>query len=177
MRIISGKYKGLKINAFNIEGTRPTMDRVKESLFGIIQNDIKNSICLDLFAGSGSLGFEAISNGAEKVILNDNNKIIVKILNDFISKNNIKNVLVTNFDFKQSINTFKEEELDIILLDPPYQNNLINESITLIEKNKILKINGLIVCEYTSEHINCNYELIKNKKYGDKYISIYKRTQ
>ena len=72
---------------------------------------------------------------------------------------------------------FKEEELDIILLDPPYQNNLINESITLIEKNKILKINGLIVCEYTSEHINCNYELIKNKKYGDKYISIYKRTQ
>ena len=64
MRIISGKYKGKKLDGFDIEGTRPTMDRVKESLFGIIQNNLKDSICLDLFAGSGSLGIEALSNGA-----------------------------------------------------------------------------------------------------------------
>ena len=65
MRVISGKYKGKNIMGFNIMGTRPTMDRVKESMFGMIQNNIKNSVCLDLFAGSGSLGIEALSNGAK----------------------------------------------------------------------------------------------------------------
>ena len=66
MRVISGKYKGRNIMGFNVMGTRPTMDRVKESMFGMIQNNIKGSICLDLFAGSGSLGIEALSNGAQE---------------------------------------------------------------------------------------------------------------
>ena len=66
MRVISGKYKGKKLDGFGIPGTRPTMDRVKESLFGSIQNDIKDSVVLDLFAGTGSLGIEALSNGAKK---------------------------------------------------------------------------------------------------------------
>ena len=65
MKIISGSLKGRTIDGFNIEGTRPTMDRVKESLFGMIQSYIKDSICLDLFAGSGNLAFEAISNGSK----------------------------------------------------------------------------------------------------------------
>ena len=73
MRVISGKYKGKNLIGFNIDGTRPTMDRVKESLFGMIQNHIKNSVVLDLFAGSGSLGIEAISNGAAKCYFIDNN--------------------------------------------------------------------------------------------------------
>ena len=81
MRIISGKYKGKKLLGDNIDGTRPTMDRVKESLFGIIQNNIKNSICLDLFAGSGSLGIEALSNGANTCYFVDNNKIVIDTLN------------------------------------------------------------------------------------------------
>ena len=72
MRIISGKYKGKKLKGFNIEGTRPTMDRVKESLFGMIQTYIPGSIVLDLFAGSGALGLEAISNGAREAYLVDN---------------------------------------------------------------------------------------------------------
>ena len=65
MRVISGKYKGKKIDGFQIEGTRPTMDRVKESLFAILQKDIQDSLVLDLFAGSGSLGIEALSAGAK----------------------------------------------------------------------------------------------------------------
>ena len=80
MRIISGKYKGKKLDGFDIEGTRPTMDRVKESLFGIIQNNLKDSICLDLFAGSGSLGIEALSNGASACYFVDKNKQILNIL-------------------------------------------------------------------------------------------------
>ena len=81
MRIISGKYKGKILKGDNIEGTRPTMDRVKESLFGIIQNNINKSICLDLFAGSGSLGIEALSNGAKTCYFVDKNKIVIDVLN------------------------------------------------------------------------------------------------
>ena len=73
MRVISGKYKGKNLIGFDIDGTRPTMDRVKESLFGIIQNYIKDSVILDLFAGSGSLGIEALSNGASNCYFFDNN--------------------------------------------------------------------------------------------------------
>ena len=81
MRVISGFLKGRKIDGMNIHGTRPTMDRVKESVFASIQGKIDNSVCLDLFAGSGSLGIEAISNGARKVYFVDNNIECIKIIN------------------------------------------------------------------------------------------------
>ena len=80
MRVISGKYKGKKLDGFNIEGTRPTMDRVKESMFALIQNEIKDAICLDLFAGSGSLGIEALSNGAKKCYFVDKNQIAIETI-------------------------------------------------------------------------------------------------
>ena len=78
MRVISGKYKGRILEGFDIKGTRPTMDRVKESMFASIQLYLKDSICLDLFAGSGSLGIEALSNGAKKCYFVDNNKIAIE---------------------------------------------------------------------------------------------------
>ena len=86
MRVISGKYKGINLDGFNIEGTRPTMDRVKESMFAMIQGSIKNSICLDLFAGSGSLGIEALSNGAKYCYFIDNSNDIYKILKANLAK-------------------------------------------------------------------------------------------
>ena len=86
MKIISGKYKGRKLDGFDIDGTRPTMDRVKESLFGTIQNYLDNSIVLDLFSGSGNLGIEALSEGASKAYLVDNNKKAIEII-----KKNITN--------------------------------------------------------------------------------------
>lgn len=101
MRVISGKYKGKKLDGFNIDGTRPTMDRVKESLFASINSYIENSVCLDLFAGSGSLGIEALSNGAKKCYFVDNSKEILKILeknltgidNSILIKDNYVNAL------------------------------------------------------------------------------------
>ena len=75
MRVISGKYKGKNLIGFDIDGTRPTMDRVKESLFASIQDYVSDSIVLDLFAGSGNLGIEAISNGASYCYFVDNNQI------------------------------------------------------------------------------------------------------
>ena len=95
MRIISGKYKGKKLKGFNIEGTRPTMDRVKESLFGMIQTYIPGSIVLDLFAGSGALGLEAISNGAKKCYLIDNNQIAIQTIKEN-SRNIDENLKIIN---------------------------------------------------------------------------------
>lgn len=172
MRIISGKYKGKKIEGFCIEGTRPTMDRIKESLFSMIQNQISNSICLDLFAGSGSIGIEALSNGAKKCYFVDNGKKILPIL-----KRNLKGIedaIFVNQDYQYFLNTTKEK-FDLIFLDPPYSFHFINTCLDIIIKKDLLNKNGLIICEYESEDILCSLEVVKEKKYGNKKIIIYKK--
>lgn len=176
MRVISGKYKGKNLIGFDILGTRPTMDRIKESLFASIQTYLKNSIVLDLFAGSGSLGIEALSNGSKMCYFVDNNKQLI----DIIKKNTIDmddKIIILKNDYIEALNYFKNNntKFDIIFLDPPYKLNLINNCIELIEKYNLLNIDGIIVCEFEEEKINCNYNLIKEKKYGSKYIQIYKR--
>lgn len=175
MRVISGKYKSKKIDGFDIDGTRPTMDRVKESLFGIIQNNIKNSICLDLFAGSGSLGIEALSNGADKCYFVDNSNDILKILTKNLEE--IENSIIIKNDYITALDYFKKNNIkfDIIFLDPPYKLNLINSCINYINKNELLNDNGIIVCEYELEEIKTNMEILKSKSYGSKNIMILRK--
>ena len=175
MRVISGKYKGKNLIGFDIDGTRPTMDRVKESLFGIIQNYMKDSTVLDLFAGSGSLGIEALSNGASSCYFFDNNIELINI----IKKNTIgmNGVHIMKSDYKNSLELLKNSNIkfDIIFLDPPYKLNLINDCLDIIDKYNLLNSNGIVVCEYENENITTDkYELIKEKKYGSKNIKIYK---
>lgn len=175
MRVISGKYKGKNLIGFDIDGTRPTMDRVKESLFGIIQNYIKDSVVLDLFAGSGSLGIEALSNGASSCYFFDNNIELINI----IKKNTIdmNGVHIMKSDYKNSLELLKNSNIkfDIIFLDPPYKLNLINDCLEKIYNYSLLNKDGIIVCEYEKENINTEYfDLIKEKKYGSKNIKIYK---
>lgn len=171
MRVISGKYKGKNINGFDIDGTRPTMDRIKESLFSSIQNKIKNSICLDLFAGSGSLGIEAISNGADCCYFVDNSKQILKILENNL--NDIDNSILIKKNYEEALKDLNGKKIDIIFLDPPYKLNLITKSIELILEYNLLNENGIIICEYETEEIKCDLKLIKEKKYGTKKIKIY----
>ena len=177
MRIISGKYKGKKLDGYDIVGTRPTMDRVKESLFATIQSNIKESICLDLFAGSGNLGLEAISNGAKKCYFVDNNNIAIKVLNKNIKELNDKNCIVMNNDYENALKEFSNKNIkfDIIFLDPPYSLNLINPSLNSIKKYNLLSDDGIIICEYESEILDDSlFNLIKEKKYGSKLIKIYR---
>ena len=89
MRVISGKLKGRNILGFNILGTRPTMDRVKESIFGMIQSYINDSVVLDLFSGSGNYGIEAISNGAKLAYFNDHNIKCVNVIKENLSNMNV----------------------------------------------------------------------------------------
>lgn len=175
MRVISGKYKGKNLIGFDIDGTRPTMDRVKESLFGIIQNKIKNSTVLDLFAGSGSLGIEAISNGATEAYFIDNNIELINIIKKNTSGMNDK-IHIMKSDYNNALEILKNSNIkfDIIFLDPPYKLNLINNCLNKILEYNLLNENGIIVCEYEDEAIENNIlKLIKDKKYGSKKIKIF----
>ena len=154
MRVISGLLKGKKLEGYNVETTRPTMDRVKESMFASIQEDIPNSIVLDLFCGTGSLGIEALSQGADHCYFVDNNKEILKYLNS------------TNTKF------------NIILVDAPYKMKVMEEVITLIDNLDLLSNEGLLVLEFSFDKLNDNYhnlKLIKSKKYSDKFVYIYRK--
>ena len=172
MRVISGKYKGKKLLGFDISGTRPTMDRIKESLFASIQNKIKNSICLDLFAGSGSLGLEALSNGADECTFVDNSIEALKVLKSNLQ--NIPNAIIIADDYKKFLSK-NSKKYDIIFLDPPYQLNLITKTIEIIINNDLINDFGIIVCEYESEEIKTDLEIIINKKYGNKKVTVFEK--
>ena len=177
MKIISGKYKGRNIEGFMLDGTRPTMDRVKESLFAMIQNYLDNSVVLDLFSGSGNLGIEALSQGAKDITLVDSNYKAIKVIEKNLSNIGISANII-NMDYKKALEYLKDKKFDIIFLDPPYKTNYIEESIKLITLYNILNDNGIIVCE--SDDLDKivysnDYEAIKDKKYGDKYIVILKK--
>lgn len=179
MRIISGKYKGRKVDGYNIDGTRPTMDRVKESVLGMIQTKLEDSICLDLFTGSGSVGLELLSNGAKKCYFVDNNYKVIETLNK-----NMKSLKITDdyeiikSGYEEALKNFNNRNIkfDIIFLDPPYKLDYIVPAIKLISEYNLINDDGLIICEYENEEIDIdNYELIKERKYGSKKIKIYKK--
>ena len=180
MKVISGTLKGRNIEGYNIEGTRPTMDRVKESLFATIQNEIKESIVLDLFAGSGQLGIEAISNGANRCYFVDNNKEVIKILNKNITSLNIKeNSKVILSDWKKSLNDFANQNIkfDLIFVDPPYDYNVYEKILEKVSSLNLLTENGQIILEHSNLKFKDRYNnliLYKEKKYGSKSVNIYK---
>lgn len=180
MKVISGTLKGRIIDGYNIDGTRPTMDRVKESLFATIQNDIKDSIALDLFAGSGQLGIEAISNGAKKCYFIDNNKEVIKVLNKNIANLNIKEKSnITLSDWKKALNNFAMQKMkfDLIFVDPPYDYNVYEKILEKVISLNLLNEDGLIILEHANLKLKENYEhltLYKEKSYGSKSINIYK---
>ena len=146
MRIISGKARGTKL--FTLEGlnTRPTLDRVKEPLFSIIQEHVPDSDVLDLFAGSGALGLEALSRGAKSAILCDNSKEATSIIYKNITKTRL-NAEVINNDFVKTLKRLDGRQFDIIFLDPPYETNYLEEAINKILELNLLKENGLIIAE------------------------------
>ncbi len=180
MRIIQGKYKGRKIEGFQLEGTRPTMERVKESLFAILQENIPNRVCLDLFAGSGNLGIEALSMNAHEVVFVDQKKEATKTIEKNLKQFNIVAPIYT-LDYLKALDLFKQQQkkFDIVFLDPPYQTDYIEKSLTKLLELDLLNQEALVVCESDSlDKITVPfeaYQIVKEKKYGDKYIRILKK--
>lgn len=180
MRIISGKARGRKLISPQNDDVRPTGDRVKESIFNMIHPYISDSIIIDLFAGTGNLGLEAISRGAKKAYFVDNNPTSLDIVK--------KNIHITGFqdccnviyaNFEKGMEKI-EESGDVFFLDPPYNKGYIMKCIDLIIKENKLNNDGIIVAEHSVGEIIpddvAGLELIKNKKYGMTMVSILRRS-
>lgn len=180
MRVISGKNRGTKL--YTLEGiqTRPTLDRVKESLFNIINFDIPGCIFLDLFAGSGSIGIEAASRGAKKVIMCEKSKDAINIINKNLEKTKLdKEVILYKEDFETCINKLKDK-VDIIFLDPPYKTDYAVKAIEKLLKMNLIKENTIIIIETDIERKVENdiekFNLVEydKKKYGRAHLLFYK---
>ena len=151
MRIISGIARGTKL--YTLEGldTRPTLDRVKESLFNIIQNKLTDSTVLDLFAGSGALGLESLSRGARKAFLCDNNFKAIEIIKKNTQKCHFEDCTkIICKDYKKSIQ-YIDEKIDIAFIDPPYELDIAIDAIKVLLNNNILKKDFLIIVETDEE--------------------------
>ena len=161
MRVISGKYKGRKILVESKSDYRPTLTRIREDIFNLLLHnndlniDLNEVILCDLFAGTGSIGIEALSRGVKKVIFNDIEKKHTNKIEEFLKKNNEINYEITNFDpYKQKIDILNN--CNIIYIDPPYDH-----SFELIQKKILMSIqsNILIILE-SSNLINLDLSLI-----------------
>lgn len=150
MRIISGKNRGTKLYTLDGINTRPTLDRVKEPLFSILNFYIEDSIVLDLFAGSGALGLEAISRGAYEVVLCDNSKEAIHIIEKNVEKMSVSSkVKILNLDYLKALENLKKQDykFDIVFLDPPYQTDFSEKASEKIVEFNLLNKNGIIVIE------------------------------
>ena len=173
MRIIAGKHKGLQLNTFDYDNIRPTIDRVRENIFNIIQFKVAGSVVLDLFGGTGAISLEFVSRGASSVITGDNNKdSILLIKKNFEKAKETPNLMIG--DYLTTLEKLKENKFDIIFLDPPFNTDFGEKAIEYISKNNMLDIDGLIIYEHlASRKINVpNTFGIKNeRKYGTITVS------
>jgi 16S rRNA (guanine966-N2)-methyltransferase len=172
MRVISGKFKGLKLFSPKND-IRPTLDRVKESVFDVIQFKVGGANVLDLFAGSGAYGIEAVSRGCKSAVFNDINPSSVELIIKNCTKAGFKPV-VTTLGYKDALTGYinKGQSFDIIFLDPPFKSKYGNDAIEIITGNNLLNIGGVIVYEHEGDNnidLPSGYE-IKSKKYGSVYI-------
>ena len=174
MRIISGIARGTKLYTLEGENTRPTLDRVKEPLFSIIQNEIKDSDVLDLFAGSGALGLEALSRGAKKAVFCDKSYSAIEIIKKNIEKTHFEEkAKVLCMDYKKCLTSINEK-FDLIFIDPPYKQDIAIKSLEIIIENKLLNEDGLIIIETDDEkrelqqieQLKYNINIINLRMYG-----------
>ena len=174
MRVISGKARGTSL--YSLEGlhTRPTTDRVKESMFSIINFSIPDAVVLDLFSGSGALGIEAISRGAKKCYFVENSKQAADIVRKNIEKTNCtENAILKVMDYKAFLNS-ATEKFDVILLDPPYNKKMCDEALKIIFEKNLLSDDGVIVCETEcNEIITTDFTKKKDYKYGKILLSVF----
>ena len=178
MRVISGSARGKKLLGTEGFDVRPTLDRVKESVFNMIAFDIPDASVLDLFSGTGALGIEALSRGAKEAVFIDSFPESVAVTKKNLEATHLTdNADVINSDSIDYLNKCSKI-FDIIFIDPPYESDLYEKSLKAIKENSILSEDGFIVLEYdtntTPPFELCGFEISKDKKYGRVKILIMK---
>lgn len=171
LRVISGTARGLKLDSIEGLDTRPTLDNVKEAVFSMLFDKVYGAVCLDLFAGSGALGIEALSRGASGCVFCDKSDKAISVIKKNTEKSRVsdKSQILKN-DFKDCLEHLKIEgkKFDIVFLDPPYANGLLDEALKMIYDMSLLSSGGVVVAEYdngTDVDIQ-HYNILKDKKYG-----------
>lgn len=176
MRVITGSARGKKLKTLESLDIRPTSDMVKEAIFSIIQFDLPGASVLDLFAGSGQLGIEALSRGASHCVFVDKNRAAYNIVNENLDncglKKNSRVLLMDSLEYLKSA----KNGLDIALLDPPYRMGLIQKALPLLDAK--LNTGAVVVCEHekelTLEDKYGRMTLHKRYKYGKIAVTVYK---
>lgn len=177
MRIITGDYKGRRLYVPKDKYIRPTTDKVKEAIFSILASQVYDSTVLDLFAGTGNLGLEALSRGAAHCYFGDHSRTSLRLINENIEycRAREKSTVIPG-DFKKVISMVKEP-CDIIFLDPPYQQNMTLDCFQYIEDADILSDDGIIIAEHGKKELLPDqigsFQKVKERKYGTIVISMY----
>lgn len=177
MRIIGGKAKGTKLYTLEGKNTRPTLDRVRESLFNILQFELQDCVFLDLFSGSGACGIEAVSRGARKAILCDKSKQAMEIIKKNVEKTHTKEQIeLYQTTFEELLKTKINEKIDIIFIDPPYDTNFAYEAIKIILDKDLMNEDSIIIIETDQEKRlkeqlkKLEIEIMDERKYGRAYL-------
>lgn len=177
MQIITGKYRARKLVAVDSLDTRPTLARVKESVFNLIADRIESSVVLDLFAGSGSYGAECISRGAESVYFVDQSEKAINTIKKNTQKMNEKFEIIKS-SFSDALNAFERRNLkfDLVFLDPPYDSDFAMNSLEILAKKDLLNDQATIVVEHKLANDLQNlpecYIIKKSRKYGIAFVDV-----
>lgn len=181
MRVISGSARGTKLKTVEGLKTRPTTDRIKESMFNLIQNTIYDRQVLDLFSGSGSLGIEALSRGAEEAVFVEKNRKCKAIIEENLQKTHLfEQAAIMTVDVRDAIGNLaaKGQKFGLVFMDPPYNMGFIKPVMALLSERNLLDKEGIIVVEHEKNDILedeiYGFRRIKCKQYGITTISIYK---
>lgn len=172
MRIVAGKLKGLKLNEFEADNIRPTIDRVREAIFNKIQFQVKDAYVLDLFCGTGAVSLEFLSRGA-RVVSVDNNPNSVKLINNNFKKAKLTPNLL-QCDYKQALNRLGNEQFDIVFLDPPFDSDYAEKAMMILSEKGMLKPDSMVVYEHYFDKKFCvtaGLEICEQKKYGTVVVS------
>jgi len=178
MRIIGGRSKGRVLASPKGQAIRPTSDRVKESIFNILQNKLGGKVVLDLFAGTGNLGIEALSRGAKKAIFVEKGRQALGLIKRNLTQSGLEERSeILSRDVRRAIGILRQrrECFDLILMDPPYERGLIRKTLLELNSQQIYHKDSILVIEHTRRepllHIPEGWNLIRQRRIGDTVIS------
>lgn len=164
MRIITGSAKGIQLKTLEGNETRPTLSRVKEAIFSMIQFDLEGKSVLDLFSGSGQMALEALSRGAANAVLVDSSKEAIAVINENIKSTKMGDeATVCRAEYTDFLKREAGRKFDIVFLDPPYEKGFYAPTLNSMMKNNMLKPSSIIVCESGSEDIFGEYKELAQK--------------